>query len=177
MCCACVWCVIFYGLKSQSHPDQSCTCNCSMFCECIHSLSPHNVMHSSSQLIIWLLPLWKPQVHYTLYKRIGPRLGCIKPHFNDFLKQRIYTKISLWKLYFVTCSVQWILWHCYSNTIAAITAGCSLVMPCISPFSLNSVMNISDWFIISIWDNIKRGLYPCARVAMFTDICNSCRND
>ena len=56
--CACVvhvvvlfWCVIFCGLKSQSHLDNNhatAPCFVHVFC----SGSPHNVMHSSSNLYI-----------------------------------------------------------------------------------------------------------------------------
>ena len=42
------WYVIFFGLKSQSHPGQSCACNCSVLCTCIRSGLPHNIVHSSS---------------------------------------------------------------------------------------------------------------------------------
>jgi len=49
--CMCLyfWCVIFYGLKSQSHSDDSHVhALLHLFCTCTRSGSPHNVMHSSS---------------------------------------------------------------------------------------------------------------------------------
>ena len=43
--CVCTFCVIFCGLKSQSHSDNGYNaCNCSMFCMCIRSRSPPNVI-------------------------------------------------------------------------------------------------------------------------------------
>ena len=93
--CSCV--VQVFVLKSQSYPDQSCACNCSEFCMCIRSRSPHNIMHSSSckrslackrkqgrqKEVMWLLNSGKTELRWWKVKVPQPAHYCFLSFITD----------------------------------------------------------------------------------------------